>query len=82
MRKQKYLCKQALITITKRNNKKKKIKENNNKKFVILDAGMNDLMRPALYGAKHKILPVKKNKLKSFTGHVHIQTHQIYQSSK
>ena len=41
------------------------IKENNNKKFVILDAGMNDLMRPALYGAKHKILPVKKNKLKS-----------------
>jgi len=28
--------------------------------FVILDAGMNDLMRPALYQARHQILPVKK----------------------
>jgi diaminopimelate decarboxylase len=26
--------------------------------FLIIDAGMNDLMRPALYGAKHPILPV------------------------
>ena len=26
---------------------------------------MNDLMRPALYGAKHKIIPVKKNNKKS-----------------
>ena len=39
------------------------IKNNGNKKFVILDAGMNDLMRPALYGAMHKILPsIRKNK--------------------
>ena len=37
------------------------IKKNKNKNFVILDAGMNDLMRPALYGAKHRIMPVKKN---------------------
>jgi len=38
------------------------IKENNKKDFIILDAGMNDLMRPALYGAKHRVLPVvKKN---------------------
>ena len=37
------------------------IKKNKNKDFVILDAGMNDLMRPALYGSKHKILPVIKN---------------------
>ena len=26
--------------------------------FVILDAGMNDLIRPALYGAHHEIIPV------------------------
>ena len=38
------------------------IKENNKKDFVILDAGMNDLMRPALYGANHRILPVLKKK--------------------
>lgn len=31
------------------------VKENRNKKFVILDAGMTDLIRPALYEAKHKI---------------------------
>ena len=36
------------------------IKKNGGKNFVILDAAMNDLMRPALYGAKHKILPAKK----------------------
>ena len=35
------------------------IKESGTKNFVILDAAMNDLMRPALYGAKHKILPSK-----------------------
>ena len=39
------------------------IKNNDKKKFVILDTAMNDLMRPALYGATHKILPsIKKNK--------------------
>ena len=31
------------------------VKENRNKAFVILDAGMNDLIRPALYGARHEI---------------------------
>ena len=36
------------------------IKETKNKNFIILDAAMNDLMRPALYGATHKILPSKK----------------------
>ncbi len=36
------------------------IKDSESKKFVILDAAMNDLMRPALYGAIHKTLPVKK----------------------
>ena len=33
------------------------IKKNNRKDFVILDAAMNDLMRPALYGSVHKTLP-------------------------
>ena len=37
------------------------IKKSNNKKFIILDAGMNNLMRPALYGAKHQIIPIKKS---------------------
>ena len=37
------------------------IKESYKKSFIILDAAMNDLMRPALYGAYHKILPVIKN---------------------
>jgi len=33
------------------------LKENKNKIFVILDAAMNDLIRPALYKAKHRIVP-------------------------
>ena len=37
------------------------IKNNGKKCFIILDAGMNDLMRPALYGANHRILPSIKN---------------------
>ncbi len=36
------------------------IKEINKKDFIILDAAMNDLMRPALYGANHRTLPVIK----------------------
>ena len=36
------------------------IKNNGSKSFIILDTAMNDLMRPALYGAYHKILPSKK----------------------
>jgi len=40
------------------------IKKSNNKIFIILDAGMNDLMRPALYNAQHKIIPLKKNRKK------------------
>ena len=42
------------------------IKKSANKKFIILDAGMNDLMRPALYDAKHKIIPLKKTNKKIF----------------
>ena len=39
------------------------IKESEKKNFVILDAAMNDLMRPALYGAKHKTLPSQKTNI-------------------
>jgi len=35
------------------------VKERDGRTFVILDAGMNDLLRPALYGAHHEILPVR-----------------------
>jgi diaminopimelate decarboxylase len=34
-------------------------KANNGKRFLIVDAAMNDLIRPALYGAFHEIVPVK-----------------------
>ena len=49
------------------------IKENNKKNFIILDAAMNDLMRPALYGAEHRIIPVSlsnkiSNKIYEFVG--------------
>lgn len=33
------------------------------KKFIIVDAGMNDLARPSLYDAYHAILPVKESTL-------------------
>ncbi len=36
------------------------IKSTPRKKFIIVDAGMNDLIRPALYDAYHAILPVAK----------------------
>jgi len=41
------------------------IKKGANKNFIILDAGMNDFMRPALYDAFHQIIPVSKNSAKS-----------------
>ncbi len=41
------------------------IKEGFKKDFIILDAAMNDLMRPALYDAKHKIIPLNKINRKS-----------------
>ena len=34
------------------------VKKNGKKRFVITDAGMNDLIRPALYQAHHEIVPV------------------------
>ncbi|MBM4128825.1 MAG: diaminopimelate decarboxylase [Nitrospira sp.] len=38
------------------------LKKGVEKEFVIVDAGMNDLIRPSLYGAYHHILPVVKNR--------------------
>jgi diaminopimelate decarboxylase len=39
------------------------IKKSERKNFIILDAAMNDLLRPALYGTTHKMLPsIKTNK--------------------
>ncbi len=44
------------------------IKDSGKKRFVILDAAMNDLMRPALYGAFHRTLPViRSNKISNKT---------------
>jgi len=34
-------------------------KDNANKRFVIVDAGMNDLLRPSLYDSYHRIQPVE-----------------------
>jgi len=36
------------------------IKKTPLKNFIIVDAGMNDLIRPSLYGAHHDILPLRK----------------------
>ena len=38
------------------------IKQTGSKKFAIVDAGMNDLIRPALYQSYHEIVPVKQMK--------------------
>ncbi len=37
------------------------LKKSHSKRFVIVDAGMNDLIRPSLYGAYHEILPATQN---------------------
>lgn len=36
------------------------VKPGETKSFVVVDAAMNDLMRPALYGAWHEVLPVRE----------------------
>ena len=45
------------------------IKKTNKINFIIVDAGMNDLIRPALYKAYHKIIPTQKNKKKVLKKH-------------
>lgn len=36
-------------------------KRNGEKEFIVVDAGMNDLIRPALYQAWHEIVPLRKS---------------------
>ncbi len=43
---------------------------NGAKQFVIVDAGMNDLLRPSLYRAHHEIVPVRKRSLPLITADV------------
>ncbi len=50
-----FLVAQAGALITKVLN----VKQNGKKTFVVTDAAMNDLIRPALYQAYHEIVPVK-----------------------
>ncbi|MGC9529355.1 MAG: diaminopimelate decarboxylase [Candidatus Bipolaricaulaceae bacterium] len=35
------------------------VKSAHGSRFAVVDAGMNDLLRPALYGARHHVLPVR-----------------------
>ena len=46
------------------------IKNTGKKHFVVVDAGMNDLMRPTLYGSLHQIVPVERRSEKTFTADV------------
>ncbi|MBI2429085.1 MAG: diaminopimelate decarboxylase [Ignavibacteriales bacterium] len=43
------------------------MKDNGVKKFVIVDAGMNDLLRPSLYNAYHQIVPLTVQQRESDT---------------
>ncbi len=45
-------------------------KQNGPKEFVVVDAAMNDLIRPALYRAHHEIVPVRRNRLPAITADV------------
>ena len=38
------------------------IKEGTEKKFIVVDAGMNDMIRPSLYGAYQAIQPIVENR--------------------
>jgi diaminopimelate decarboxylase len=46
------------------------IKETDTKKFVIVDSGMNDLIRPALYGSYQAIQPVVETKAETINADV------------
>jgi diaminopimelate decarboxylase len=43
------------------------LKQNGRCHFVVVDAGMNDLLRPGLYNAYHEIWPVQRNTEETFT---------------
>ena len=46
------------------------VKRNPQKSFIVVDAGMNDLMRPTLYGSYHEIVPVVRRGAETFTADV------------
>jgi diaminopimelate decarboxylase len=39
------------------------VKRSRGKRFAVVDAGMNDLLRPALYGAYHEVIPTEEGRL-------------------
>jgi len=43
------------------------VKSGHSHPFVVVDAGMNDLIRPSLYGAYHQILPVTRRRVRAQT---------------
>jgi diaminopimelate decarboxylase len=45
-------------------------KKNGEKEFIIVDAAMNDLLRPSLYRAHHEIVPLRRNSLPTVTADV------------
>jgi diaminopimelate decarboxylase len=46
------------------------VKRNQTKSFIVVDAGMNDLMRPTLYGSYHQIIPVERRPAKTIRADV------------
>jgi diaminopimelate decarboxylase len=46
------------------------VKENDDKRFVIVDGGMNDLIRPALYGSYQAIQPVVKTEAETIVADI------------
>jgi diaminopimelate decarboxylase len=45
-------------------------KKTADKEFIVVDAAMNDLIRPSLYRAHHEIIPLRKNSLPPVTADV------------
>jgi diaminopimelate decarboxylase len=45
-------------------------KANDAKRFIIVDAGMNDLVRPGMYGSFHRIEPVNRKEREEITADV------------
>jgi diaminopimelate decarboxylase len=46
------------------------LKQSQGRQFVIVDAGMNDLIRPGLYGAYHEIVPVETIERETFVADI------------
>jgi diaminopimelate decarboxylase len=46
------------------------LKQSQGRQFVVVDAGMNDLIRPGLYGAYHDIVPVETTEREDFVADI------------